>query len=401
LDWSVRNTSFFRTNTLRRTLPNPAAFNEATGELQQRVFAGDEPFTSFFNNLDVVGNFTTGSINHKLLLGFEYGRENIFRRFFIGPAGSYPSINIFNPVYSNERFRFDTFPYNVQRDEFSTTYGFYLQDQISFTDNLILLLGGRYDIYEQETINRISDVRSERTSNAFSPRVGIVYRPIEPLSIYGSFTRGFEPSSASLADGSAPPPLTATQYELGAKLDLGRLAATLAYFDITQTNRPTPDPTNSIFSVVTGEVKSRGVELDISGEVLPGWNIIAAYTYTDAFVSQDNNTPVGNRFALAPRHSFSLWNTYEVQQGNLQGLGFGLGFYYVGEREGDIANCFTLPSYLRTDASIFYRQNNWRAQLNFQNLFNTDYFVGGDQFRPAGAAPGAPFSIVGSVSFTF
>jgi len=287
--WSLRNTLFFRTNFLRRAAPNPLGFNEVTGETQRRIFTSDDSFNNLSNNLDIVGDFTTGSIEHRLLAGLEYTRENVFRRLFVG--GNYPSINIFDPVYSDERFRFDSFPFSIQRDQPSTTYGFYLQDQISFTDDLILVLGGRYDILEQKSINLITDVSSEQTFNVFSPRVGLVYRPVEPLSLYASFTQGFEPSNAILADGSAPPPQRATQYEVGAKFGWGGLAATLAYFDITKTNIPTPDPdpNNQGFSVITGEVKSRGVELDITGEILPGWNIIAAYAYTDAFVSQDNS----------------------------------------------------------------------------------------------------------------
>lgn len=398
-DWTARNTLFFTTYNLRSAGPNPSDFNENTGELQRQVGTIDNSFTSFSNNLDVVGSFSTGSVDHRLLLGFEYTRQNGFRNFFFG--GEYPSINIFDPEYSDVRFQFDSFPFTVRREQPNTAYGFYLQDQISFTDNLILLLGGRYDIYEQETINRITDVSSGQTFYAFSPRVGLVYRPVEPLSLYASFTRGFEPSSAVLADASDPDPQQSTQYEVGAKLEFGDLAATLAYFDITRTNIPTTDPDNQEFSILTGEARSRGVELDLTGEILPGWNITASYAYTDAFVSEDNTTPVGNRLVFTPRHSAALWTTYEIQEGDVQGLGFGLGLFYVGEREADIENSFSVPSYFRTDASIFYRRDNWRAQINFQNIFNTEYFVGTNEFRAGGVMPGAPFSVVGSVSITF
>jgi iron complex outermembrane recepter protein len=400
-DWSVRNTFVARWNSLRRAAPNVNSFDEETGEYTRTVFTSDDSVRSYFNNLDFTGNFKTGSIDHKLLIGFEFGKETRNRKFSF--SESYPSLNIFNPIYSTERFRFDSFPFDVQRDQRFTTYGFYLQNQIAFANNLKLVLGGRYDNYQQETENLISLTTTEQTTSVFSPRVGMVYQPIQPVSLYASFVQGFEPTTATLADASTPPPQKATQYEVGAKLDLGTLAATIAYFDITKTNIPTadPNPENVGFSVVTGEVKSRGFELDISGEILPGWNIIAAYAYTDAFVSQDNNIPEGNRFIFAPRHSASLWTTYQIQQGTLQGLGFGLGLYYVGEREADLENSFAVPSYLRTDASIFYRRDNWRTQINFQNLFNIEYFVGTNEFREGGVMPGAPFSVVGSISVTF
>ncbi|MBF2050504.1 MAG: TonB-dependent siderophore receptor [Elainella sp. C42_A2020_010] len=398
-DWSARNTLFFGTYTVRRAAPSSSDFNENTGELQRVIANQDNSFTSFSNNLDVVGNFSTGSIDHRLLLGFEYSRQNTFRNFFFG--GEYPSINIFDPEYSDIRFQFDSFPFNGQRELLSTGYGFYLQNQVSFTDNLILVLGGRYDIYEQETINRITDDSSDQTFYAFSPRVGLVYRPVDPLSLYASFTRGFEPSSAILADGSDPDPQRSTQYEVGAKVEFGDLAATLAYFDITRTNIPTTDPDNPTFSILTGEARSRGVEFDISGEILPGWNVTASYAYTDAVVTEDNSGSEGNRFVFTPRHSAALWTTYEIQAGVVEGLGFGLGLLYVDERQADLANSFAVPSYFRTDASLFYRRDNWRAQVNFQNIFDTEYFVGTNEFRAGGVMPGPPFAVVGSISVTF
>jgi iron complex outermembrane recepter protein len=402
-DWIARNTLFYSTYNVRRAHPNPFEFNEDTGELQRSIISQDSSFRTFSNNLDVVGSFSTGSIDHRLLVGFEYIQQNAFRNFSFE---EYPSINIFEPEYSEERFQFDSFPFTTRREQPRTGYGFYLQDQISFTDNLILVLGGRYDIYEQESIERdttaeVAETRSAQTFYNFSPRAGIVYRPIEPLSLYGSFTQGFEPSSATLADGSDPDPQRSTQYEVGAKFEFGDLAATLAYFDITKTNVPTTDPDDSNFSILTGEVRSRGVEFDISGEILPGWNITTSYAYTDAVVTEDNTDSEGNRFVFTPRHSAALWSTYEIQSGELQGLGLGLGLFYVGEREADLANSFSVPSHFRTDASIFYRRDNWRAQLNFRNLFNTEHFVGTNEFRAGGVMPGPPFSVVGSVSVTF
>ncbi|MEH1830629.1 MAG: TonB-dependent siderophore receptor [Nostoc sp.] len=402
-NWSLRNTFFYRSNSVRRALPNDDTFDETTGELTRIILTTDDSFHNLANNLDIVGNFKTGSIDHKLLLGFEFGRETRNRRIFRGAEGSYPSINIFNPIYSTERFLFDTFPFTTfNRDETNTNYGVYLQDQIAFTDNLKLVLGGRYDNYQQETSNQLTPVNTSQTSSAFSPRVGLIYQPTEFVSLYASFVQGFDPNTGViLVDNSAPSPQKATQYETGVKLDFGKFAASLAAFEITKTNVPTadPNPANLDFSVLSGEVKSRGVEFDLSGEILPGWNIIAAYAYTDVFVSKDNIIPVGNRFTNTPRHSASLWNTYQIQQGNFKDLGFGLGFYYVGDKAGDLDNSFEIPSYFRTDASIFYRRNNWKAQINFQNLFDITYYTGSSESRDAFA--GAPFSVVGSISVTF
>lgn len=154
-------------------------------------------------------------------------------------------------------------------------------------------------------------------------------------------------------------------------------------------------------SVATGEQQSRGVEFDLSGEILPGWNIIASYAYTDAEVTQHNVTPIGNRLAGIPKHSFNVWTTYTIQTGSLQGLGFGVGVNYVGKREGDLDNSFQLPSYFLPDAAIFYQRDNWRFAVNFKNLFKEKYYPGAPFGRTAGVAVGEPLTVIGSVSVEF
>lgn len=121
---------------------------------------------------------------------------------------------------------------------------------------------------------------------------------------------------------------------------------------------------------------------------------------TDAEVTEDEGSPQeGNRLAGVPEHAASLWSTYEIQSGDLQGLGFGLGLFFVDERQGDLDNTFRVPSYLRTDASLFYRRNNWRVGINVRNLFDIDYIEAAD--RRNRITPGAPFTIIGSVSIEF
>jgi len=115
--------------------------------------------------------------------------------------------------------------------------------------------------------------------------------------------------------------------------------------------------------------------LDVIGEVLPGWNILASYAYIDAEVTEDNVIPEGNRLINTPEHSASLWTTYTLQSGDLEGLGFGIGFDVVGERAGDLDNSFEVDGYFLTNAAIFYRRDNWRATLSVRNLFDVDYIA--------------------------
>jgi len=134
---------------------------------------------------------------------------------------------------------------------------------------------------------------------------------------------------------------------------------------------------------------------------LPGWNVIASYAFIDAEVSEDTTDIVGNRLAGIPRHSASLWTTYELQSGDLQGLGFGLGLNFVAEREGDLANSFTADSYFLTNAAVFYRRDRWQFRLNIDNLFDVDFIESVGNSRVRGIFPGDPLTVRASVSVTF
>jgi iron complex outermembrane receptor protein len=269
----------------------------------------------------------------------------------------------------------------------------------------------RYDTVAQKTVTPQKTIfdpeagEETRNNDALSPRVGLVYQPIEELSLYASYSQSFNPTTETTFNGDPLEPERGRGYEAGVKAELlaGKLLTTLAYFDITKQNVATPDPNSpsGFGSVATGEQRSRGMELDATGQILPGWNIIAAYAYTDAKVTQDNDVPIGNRLFGTPKHSASLWTTYELQSSNLQGLGFGVGFNYVGDREGDLLNSFEVESYFIPNAAIFYRRNNWRVGLNFRNLFNANYIEAVANNRADANIPGEPFTVIGSFSVDF
>lgn len=205
------------------------------------------------------------------------------------------------------------------------------------------------------------------------------------------------------ANGDTLEPERAEGFEVGVKAEFleGKLLTTLAYFDISKRNVATSDPNNAFFSVTTGKQRSNGIEFDVVGEILPGWNIIANYAYTNARVAQDNTIPVGNRLFNSPYNSAGLWTTYQIQEGNLEGLGFGLGFNYVGDRAGDLENTFEIDSYFVTNIAIFYEKNDWRVGLNLNNLFNVNYISSTNNSRLFGNSPGQLFSVVGGISVKF
>ncbi len=354
---------------------------------------------NYFGQIDLLGKFNTGSISHQLLVGFDF---NIFSQPIEGVFGAtnLPALDIFNPDYDVPDPIYST---SLAFDRRVESYGVYLQDQITLLDNLKLLIGGRYDwVSEDYEIFDDNIDTPIQNDGAFSPRIGLVYQPIKPISLYASYSRSFTPTSGFNPDGRAFEPTRATQYETGIKADFleGKLSATLAAYQITKTNVTTPDPSNPTFFIQVGEQRSRGIELDIVGQILPGWKLIGSYTYTNAEVTKDNSTPAGNKLLGVPENQASLWTTYEIQKSNVKGLGFGLGLFYVGERQGDLANTFTLPNYLRTDAAIYYRRGRLNAAINIRNLFDTDYIRASDGGRFS-LQRGAPFTITGSISWEF
>mgnify|MGYP002780465860 FL=1 len=365
---------------------------------------------NYFGQIDLLGKFNTGSISYQLLVGFDINRNTNSTDNRINADTPLPPLDIRNPNYNiptptySTRNTFSIFDFVRQ------SYGVYLQDQITFNDNFKFLIGGRYDWastdFEADTVTGGDVIRfPTRNDGAFSPRAGLVYQPSKEVSLYASYTRSFFPLSGfdnlSPDAGVTFEPSRGTQYEVGVKTDLldGRLSATLAAYHLTKTNVLTPDPSNPTRSIQTGEQRSQGIELDIVGEILPGWKLTAAYAYTNAEVTEDNTFPVGNRLPNVPENQASLWTTYEIQKGDLQGLGFGLGLFYIGARQGDLDNSFTLEDYFRTDAALYYRRNGFKAAINLRNIFDIDApaFAGSRTF----VQRTEPFTVTGSISWEF
>ena len=358
------------------------------------VFAGNQFVETYSWQNNLIGKFKTGSIQHTALLGIDFYKERYQSVYECATAGT---LDIFNPVYE-----FSISPFEACEDfeRTSNNVGVYIQDQITLAENLKLLVGGRLDFVDAKSTDNFSARTTEQSDNAFTPRVGIVYQPIEPVSLYASFSQSFVPQFGRSADDSPFKPEQGTQYEVGIKVELlkDRLFSTLAFYQITKTNVLTEDPDNRFFSIQVGEQQSRGIELDVTGEILPGWNIIASYAYNDARITKDNTYPVNNLLPNVPKHSFSLWTKYQIQTGTFRGLGFGAGVFFVGDRQGDLDNSLLLSGYTRTDAAIYYERGNFKAALNLKNLFDTEYF---NSIRRTSVEPGAPFTVLGTISWKF
>lgn len=414
-NWKLRNAFRYLVNDYNYggnnedILALPFEIDDDTGILT-RVFADQErEEDNYYLYTNVEGNFTTGAIKHNVLFGVDLGRTEAKQKTVFDPVlSSFSPLDIFNPDY-------DAIPEpddNIDSiglfndDEITTDrLGIYIQDKIDLFDNLILLAGLRYDTVDQTQQDNLSDTEQSQNNDAFTPRVGIVYQPIETVSLYASYSQSFNPNTLdTTAEGDFLEPEEGKGFEVGVKGEIipNRLAATLAYFDITKQNVATADPNVPFSSIATGEQQSQGIELDLTGEILPGWNIITSYAYIDAEVSEDNDPEiVGSRLPGIPEHSASLWTTYEIQKGSLEGLGLGIGFNFVGEREGGLPNSFRVDSYFLTNAAIFYSRENWQLRLNFDNLFDVNFIEAVENSPERGVYPGEPFTIRGSISVQF
>jgi iron complex outermembrane receptor protein len=361
--------------------------------------------------IDVAGKSKTGPIQHTVLLGFELARDplSFTQDLRATMPGAVPSLNLLSPVYGllPASIGLNRHPPNQYFSQRENSGAAYLQDQLTISRQWKLLLGGRYDI--ARTTRSIRTVLSSSPPNPvpagpgsapaapgppsgggvadknrishFSPHAGIVFQPAPAASIYFSYSQSFQflPFNPLLLNlqlpGAPSAPTRGRQYEGGVKLDAfrNRMQATMSYFYLTKDGLP-----NSMNSgAQTQSQTSKGAELDLTGQLTRGWNLIAAYAYDRTGGSV--NFPIMN----APLHSGNVWSIYRVDQGRLHNLSFGAGGNYVDWRQANplngpygIGSNFQLPPYTRLDAMAAYdfRENHWRLQVNLTDLTGRRYY---------------------------
>lgn len=347
--------------------------------------------------LETVMDFDTGNIGHTVLVGVEHVRSSLdFRR----TRGNIDSIDIYDPVHGAPMT-----PATSSRADHTIdilTTSIYLQDQIDLSDQWKLLAGLRYDYFDQDAEIRVGDGAPSMHDGALTWRAGLVYRPVDALSFYTSYATSFMPQNGLGEGNSSLAPEKGWQVEAGVKAELipDRLSATISVFQITK-NNVAVDVTGQDYSRLTGQQRSRGFEMDVTGEILPGWQVIGSLGYLDAEVTSDSDTSlIGNRLGGTPHWSGSLWTTYEFQSGTLEGLKLGTGITAVGERPGDIDNSFSVDGYYRLDASLSYKINeNLDFSLVGRNLTNERYIETTTSKTENHA--GKPINVIASLKASF
>jgi iron complex outermembrane receptor protein len=363
----------------------------------------DSEGTDISGRVELLGKFATGAIEHSVLFGvdaYKYTDHRINLRRNPSVGNPY-AIDIYEPVYG--AVADPLLPSSdVSGDQRSR--GFYLQDQLDLSRQWKATAGIRHDRSDQTVVNNLLARTAEQSLNATSPRLGIVYQPVPTISLYVNGAKGFRPNSGISIDNTAFPAEQSRSYEIGAKVDTtdGKLTGTLALYKITKTNVLTVNPLNTDFSIAAGEVGSKGVELDVSGELARGWRLSAAYAYTDAVVTRGDNTiRTGSQFPNVPKQSANLLisPTFALGSGTAS---LGAGLNYVGERRGDVgfSSGFMLPAYTTARLISSYSPNRrLRLSLNVENLFDKTYYA--SSYNQVWVAPGTARTVTGNVQYKF
>ncbi|PLP99152.1 TonB-dependent siderophore receptor [Cupriavidus pauculus] len=336
----------------------------------------------------VDGNFRLGGMRNNLQLGMDHEYRLIYRRDLLRQA-TRSTFSYLNPVYGLENPSTTVSASDSDQTDSLHNTSVFLQDSLYLTDKWILVGGVRYMTWSQMAgRGRPFTVNTDISGNKWLPRAGIVYKATPAVSVYASYTASLKPTStiAPLSSGvvidSSVAPEEARSWELGTKVDfVGGLTGTFALFNIDKKNvlvSQYNDVTKLTDWRTSGKARSRGAELDISGQIGNRWNVIASYAYIDAKTTEDP-LYAGNRLWNVAQHTASLSAVYDFGQifgGDRLRLG-GMA-HYVGNRPGDSANSFSLPAYTLFDAFATYETRlsgqKVRFQLNAKNLFNRVYY---------------------------
>ncbi|AWO00659.1 TonB-dependent siderophore receptor [Chitinophaga alhagiae] len=414
-------------------LPIPTLVEMQVFDRRRRMFSDN--ISSYFT-FDV----NTGPVNHKLLAGYDFAQSKTpwgasqltasgYRNNTNTGAGSYnaaqpgrflyetvngirrpvPNVPHFDLTAASPYQLYDMSKYFFVKAAYDPTlynaHGIYVQDQIKI-GRFQALLGLRYDAY-RDWKDYQKPTQEVVKQDAIIPRLGLVYSVTKDINLYATYSKGYNPqTSVSLTNPNAGgpfDPVKSNLIEAGAKGDFfqNRLSATLAVYRIYQENmlinaqaQGQPDLLRAI------DVESKGIELDVKGQLTPDWFITLAYAYNDMPIKASTKPKeVGRQSPGAPQHQGSFWTKYTISGGVLRGIGVGAGGNFVTQRFMDSNVDQTLPAYEILNAAVYYRVDKFQIQFNLNNVLNKTHWVGGyDYLR---LFPGAPRNWLTSVAYTF
>ncbi len=404
----------------------PGSVNGAATTVALSAYDNTTDRRNLFNQTDLIFSATTGTVEHKFMTGVEFGRQDTDNqrrsgRFTLGagspcltgstasscvvPLGS-PNVSP-GVVYANNSLGGSGDARNTGVAKIAAVYA---QDQIEFSPKWSAIVGLRYDRFDVDFTDLRTGVSAQNRSlsssdKLWSPRVGVVFKPIDNLSLYASYGVTYLPRSGeqlgSLAFNSQS--LDAEEFEnieIGAKWELRPgLTAEAAAFRLNRSNAAITDPNDSTRLILFAGDSQRvdGVELSLAGNLTEQWQVIGSYAWLDArTVRTIGTTPAGRVLAQTPQTSFGLWNRYDFNDR----WGVALGATYRSTSFASISNAVTLKSYARYDGAVYYKfDERFSAQLNVENLFDKLYYP--SAHSDSNISPGAPRSAYVTLNFKF
>lgn len=371
--------------------------NIAKGKVIRRVGIWDADSNMYLGQIFLNGKFNTGSVTHKILAGVDLGSKDYMADW--GQGHNLDTVDspfdLYNPNYgtpSNGLPNFDhTTPLSIRAKAagglMNTNYAAgYIQDELGFFENkLRLTLAARYTWISQASWGDPAIADSHIT-----PRVGLSYSITDSFAVYGLYDQAFIPQSGVILSGEKVKPLTGNNTELGIKKDWfdGAWSTTFSAYSILKQNELTSDPLNQpgqMYSVVLGEKRARGVELDLRGKIFDGLNIIANYAFTesvvleiDPLVSETSKIYKGDIVPGYAKHTANAWLNYSIQYGTFKGFGASIGGTYLAGRLTDNwgTGLEKLPNYFKLDGGLSYDTKKFKITANVFNILNEYLYSG-------------------------
>lgn len=389
----------------QNVFPGAARASDETVTLS--AYRNDTRRDNVLNQTDLVFVANTGSIEHKLLVGAEFGRQETdnFREtgYFSDTCAAPTSVRVSldNPRYTGP-LCFKQSTSDADNHGVARTAALYVQDQIEFSPNWLAVIGLRYDHFELDLRNNRTGDELSSSDSLVSPRIGLIYKPQVNISIYANMGKAFLPRSgeqlASLSvTNKSLEPEEFNNLELGTKWDISpTLAATAAVYRLTRSNVAVVDPLDSLKLVLLAGDSQRveGIELGVSGKINEKWSVMGGFAYQDARTTKDVETspgtelPAGRILAQVPRRTFSLWNRYDFSSR----WGAALGVIARDKMFTSTSNAVTLPGYARVDGAVFFALNEKiQMQLNVENLLDKKYFA--SAHSDTNISPGSPRAV--------
>lgn len=364
---------------------------------------------------NLIGEFFTGNVEHTLLVGGEYiqtsSDQDRYNAVWTPDENSDSDTEIFSirrplalrngvGVNANGTTVVNDFTSDLNDDTRVDidVYSLFVQDQIGLTSWLDIVLGARFDSFDIEVNNVVAGEIRTRKDQEVSPRAGIIFKPMENISLYVSYSESFQPRSGEQfaninGNNNALDPDTFTNLEAGVKWDFNELSLTAAVFENEQSSPQVADNDPSTLDVIDSEIT--GFEAQLSGYLTDFWYISAGYSYLDGeIVNRGGDTGLTPR--ELPENTFSIWNRFDVTNK----LGFTLGITYQDESFINNGNTAKLPNYTRVDVGAYYElSENFNIQLNIENLTDELYFPNAHSTHQA--TVGAPINAMLTLSGRF